>query len=177
MFFKIHSEKFRKIISGLDFKKIQVFNKIIKSKKKKNKIHIFGNGAGASIASHFANDLTNNSNYRVYSYDSSAQITCLSNDYKYSNWVKKIIDHYVDKKDLVILISASGEPRNMIEAARFCKKKKFDFVSLTGFNKKNSLNNLTKNFCWINSNSCNYVELAQPYVLLSIVDNLSIKKN
>jgi hypothetical protein len=34
MFFKIHSEKFRKIISGLDFKKIQVFNKIIKSKKK-----------------------------------------------------------------------------------------------------------------------------------------------
>ena len=122
MFFKIHSEKFKKIISNLDYKKIEILNKIIKSKKK-NKIHIFGNGAGASIASHFANDLTNSSNYRVYSYDNSSQITCLSNDYKYSNWVKKIIEYYADKKDLIILISASGESRNMIEAARFCKRK------------------------------------------------------
>ena len=100
--------------------------------------------AGASIASHFANDLTNSSNYRVYSYDNSSQITCLSNDYKYSNWVKKIIEYYADKKDLIILISASGESRNMIEAARFCKRKKLQFISLTGFNKKNSLNKLSK---------------------------------
>ena len=34
-----------------------LMNKI--KKIKKNKILIFGNGAGASIASHFANDLTN----------------------------------------------------------------------------------------------------------------------
>lgn len=175
MFFKIHSEKFKKIISNLDYKKIEILNKIIKSKKK-NKIHIFGNGAGASIASHFANDLTNSSNYRVYSYDNSSQITCLSNDYKYSNWVKKIIEYYADKKDLIILISASGESRNMIEAARFCKRKKLQFISLTGFNKKNSLNKLSKNYCWIDSASYNYVELTQLYILLSIVDNLSIKK-
>ena len=61
--------------------------------------------------------------FKVYSYDNSAQITCLSNDYKYSNWIKKIIDYYVDKNDLVILISASGESQNMINAARFCVKK------------------------------------------------------
>ena len=128
------------------------------------------------IASHFANDLTNSSRFKVYSYDNSAQITCLSNDYKYSNWIKKIIDYYVDKNDLVILISASGESQNMINAARFCVKKKFKFISLTGFNKKNSLNRLSKKFCWVNSKSYNYVELAQLYILLSIVDNLNNRK-
>ena len=64
----------------------------------------------------------------------------------------------------------------MIEAARFCRRKKLEFISLTGFNKKNSLNKLSKNFCWVDSTSYNYVELAQLYILLSIVDNLSIKK-
>ena len=175
MYFKNYSTKFKKIIDTLDFKKIERIKNIIKSKKK-NKIHIFGNGAGASIASHFANDLTNSANFKVYSYDNSAQITCLANDYNYSNWVKKIIEHYVDKNDLILFISASGESRNMIQGAKLCIKKKYKFISITGFNKKNSLNKLSKYFCWVDSKSYNCVELSQLFILLSIVDNLNNKK-
>ncbi len=175
MYFKNYSKKFQKIIENLDFKKIEKIKNIIQSKKK-NKIHIFGNGAGASIAGHFANDLTNVAKFKVYSYDNSAQITCLANDYNYSNWVKKIIEYYIERNDLIIFISASGESKNMIQAAKLCIKKKYKFISITGFNKKNSLNSLSKSFCWVDSKSYNYVELAQLFILLSIVDNLSNKK-
>lgn len=175
MYFENYSKNFQKIIETLNFKKIEIIKNIIKSKKK-NKIHVFGNGAGASIASHFANDLTNSAKFKVYSYDNSAQITCLANDYSYSNWVKKIIDYYVEKKDLIIFISASGESRNMIQAAKLCLKKKYKFISITGFNKKNTLNSLSKYFCWVNSKSYNHVEIAQLFILLSIVDNLNKKK-
>lgn len=175
MYFEKYSKNLKKIIDNLDFKKIEIIKNIIKSKKK-NKIHVFGNGAGASIASHFANDLTNSAKFKVYSYDNSAQITCLANDYNYSNWVKKIIDYYVEKKDLIIFISASGESQNMIQAAKLCLKKKYKFISITGFNKKNRLNSLSKHFCWVNSKSYNHIEIAQLFILLSIVDNLNKKK-
>tara|TARA_B100000989_G_C19532662_1_gene470976 strand:- start:2658 stop:3185 length:528 start_codon:yes stop_codon:yes gene_type:complete len=175
MYFINYSKKFKKILDNIDFKNIEIIKNIIKSKKKK-KIHVFGNGAGASIASHFANDLTNTANFKVYSYDNSAQITCLANDYTYSNWVKKIIEYYVDKQDLVLFISASGESKNIVEGAKFCNRKKIKFISVTGFNKENRLNNLSKHFCWINSKSYNYVELGQLFILLSIVDNLNSKK-
>jgi D-sedoheptulose 7-phosphate isomerase len=175
MYFKKYSKNFKKIIDSLDYEKIETIKELIK-KKKKNCIHIFGNGAGASIASHFANDLTNSAKFKVYSYDNSSQLTCLANDYGYSNWVKKIIEYYGAKDDLNIFISASGESKNMIQAAKFCLKKKYEFVSLTGFNKRNSLNSLSKTFCWINSNSYNFIEIAQLFILLSIVDNISKKK-
>ena len=175
MYFKDYLNKFKTVIDSLDLSNVESIKNIIKSKKKEN-IHIFGNGAGASIASHFANDLTNSANFKVYSYDNSAQITCLANDYKYSNWVKKIIEHYVNKKDLVIFISASGESKNMIQGAKLCIKKKYKFITITGFNQKNSLNSLSKYSCWINSKSYNYVELVQLFILLSIVDNLNKKK-
>lgn len=175
MFFKNYLYKFKSVLGSINLKDVETLKEIIKTKKKNN-IHIFGNGAGASLASHFANDLTNSANFKVYSYDNSAQITCLANDYKYSNWVKKIIEFYVNKNDLVIFISASGESKNLIQGAKLCIKKKYKFVSITGFNKKNKLNSLSKYSCWIDSKSYNYVELGQLFILLSIVDNLNIKK-
>ena len=64
----------------------------------------------------------------------------------------------------------------MIQGAKLCIKKKYKFISITGFNKKNSLNKLSKYFCWVDSKSYNCVELSQLFILLSIVDNLNNKK-
>ena len=44
---------------------LQDFHKILKilnKYRKKNRVHIFGNGGSATIASHFSMDLTNNTN-------------------------------------------------------------------------------------------------------------------
>ena len=136
---------------------------------------IFGNGAGASIASHFANDLSKNTKIKCISYDSSTHLTCYANDYGYENWVKETIKIFYEMKDLIILISASGNSKNMIKAAQYCKIKKINFFSLTGFKENNKLKLLSKNNIWINSNSYNQVEISQLFVLLSIIDKLSVK--
>ena len=65
----------------------------------------------------------------------------------------------------------------MINAAKYCKEKKIDFFSITGFKKGNRLNKISKNFYWIDSNSYNYVESTQLLILLSIVDKISSTKN
>tara|TARA_X000000950_G_scaffold242417_1_gene296764 strand:+ start:4468 stop:5019 length:552 start_codon:yes stop_codon:yes gene_type:complete len=170
-FIKKYESNFVSILKKIQKKDIlNLCNQILDVKKKKSKIMIFGNGAGASIASHFANDLTNTSGIRAMSYDNTAQITCLSNDYLFQNWVKKIINFYANNNDLVILLSASGNSKNMINAAKFCKKKKINYFSITGFKKQNKLNLNSSNKIWINSLSYNYVEMSQLFILLSIVD-------
>ena len=73
-------------------------------------------------------------------------------------------------EDLVILLSASGNSKNMINAAKFLNKKKISFYSITGFNKKNKLNLLSKKKIWINSNSYNHIEVIQNMILLASID-------
>ena len=95
-YYEIYFSNFKKVLNKLELNKLNLlFNKIKKAKK--NKILIFGNGAGASIASHFANDLTNVAKIKTISFDNSAQITCFANDYGYENWVKKTIEYYANK--------------------------------------------------------------------------------
>ena len=63
----------------------------------------------------------------------------------------------------------------MINAAKYCKIKKINFFSITGFIKNNELNKISKNFIWINSKSYNQIELSQLCVLLSIIDKINTK--
>ena len=155
-------------------KQIKTFENIINSLKKikkNNKIHIFGNGGSASIASHFSMDITNNSNIRCYSYNDPSIITCYANDYKFENWIKKVIEKYGSKNDIIFLISSSGKSKNMINAVNAAKKKRFaKIITLTGFNKTNSLKRLGDLNLWINSKQYNVVESTHHLWLLMIVD-------
>ncbi len=175
-YFSSYFENFKKLFNEIDQKRLEnLYLALKKVEKEKSKILIFGNGAGASISSHFANDLANTKKIKALSFDNSAHLTCFSNDYGYENWVKKTIEIFAVKKDLVILISASGNSKNMINAAKYCKKKKIIYYPITGFNKNNSLNKLSKNYIWVNSNSYNKVEAMQLLILLSMVDKLNLK--
>ena len=141
-------------------------------KKKSGKIIIFGNGAGASIASHVATDFTKNAKVTAMSFDSSTYLTCLSNDYGYDKWVVNAIKHYYKKNDLIILLSASGNSLNIVNAAKYCNKKLIRYISISGFSKNNRLNKISKNKIWIDSSSWNFVEILQLTILLSYVDQL-----
>ena len=109
---------------------------MILKKSKKGKILIFGNGANISNSSHFATDMTKNGKINVQVFNDPNLITCFANDYGFDNWIKKTIEYYGNKNDLIILLSASGESKNLINAAKYCKKKKrYMSYQLCGFKK------------------------------------------
>ena len=168
----LYFKNYIKIIKDLDKKKIDQFYNLCKKIKKNNKILLFGNGAGAAIASHVASDFTNSSKIKALSFDNTAHLTCFANDYGFDNWIKKTLQHYHINGDLVILLSASGNSKNMLVAANYCNEKKIKFFSITGFKRNNKLNKLSKNSLWINSKSYNHVETIQQLILLSLVDRL-----
>ena len=126
LFIKKYNKEFLNLskIDKDNQKKIKKLYQLILNVKKNNKIIIAGNGGSAAIASHFSVDMTKNGNVRCVNFNESDLITCFANDYGYENWVLKAIEFYSDKGDIVILISSSGESQNMINAAKFSKKKK-----------------------------------------------------
>ena len=123
-------------INRFDNNKILDLIKFLKKRKNNSKIFLAGNGASASIANHVATDLSKSAGFKAVTFNESNLITCLSNDYKYENWIKEALKIYSNKKDIVILISSSGMSKNIIEAAKYCKTKKITLVSLSGFSKK-----------------------------------------
>ena len=173
-------DEFISIISDMKSQpdKLNDIFKVLLKFQNKNNVHIFGNGGSASIASHFSMDLTNNSKIKCFNYNDPTLITCYANDFKFENWISRVIEKYGNKNDLLILISSSGESKNMLNALKEARKKKFyKIITFTGFNKSNSLKKKGDINLWINSKSYNVVENCHQFYLLMLVDMIKKFKN
>lgn len=140
--------------------------------KNRNKVIILGNGGSAAIASHVSIDLTKAANIRTINFNESTLLTCFSNDYGYEHWAEKAIEFFSDKGDLVILISSSGQSKNIINAALKTKDLGLKLITLSGFKITNPLKSLGDVNLWIDSEHYNTVETVHQTWLLSIVDYL-----
>jgi D-sedoheptulose 7-phosphate isomerase len=166
-----YKKKIVNLIQEIDSEKINELAKLIlKKKKNKKKIYIFGNGGSASTANHFAVDMTKNAKVNVDSFSNDDLITCFSNDYGYENWIANVLRYQAEKNDLAIFLSVSGNSLNLVNGIKYCKKNSIDTYSLTGRNNDNKLNKLSDNYFWINSKSYNQVEIVHHMFLLTIVD-------
>ena len=176
-FLQNYNKDFLKIINideDIQTKLDELYDLILRIKKKNKKIIVVGNGGSAAIASHFSVDMTKNGGVRCINFNESDLLTCFSNDYGYENWVKEALNFYADREDLVILISSSGNSLNMINAAKFTKLKKNYLVTFTGFFGKNRLSKYGSINFVVNSKSFNYIENTHQYWLLALVD-LAVK--
>ena len=159
--------------NNIDFNKlVEMANLISNTKLNSGKIIIIGNGGSAAIASHVAIDLTKAANIRSINFNEASLLTCLSNDYGYESWVEKALDYYADNNDMVILISSSGQSKNIINGAKKALEIGIPLITLTGFSEDNPLNKLGNINFWADSSTYNIVESIHKMWLLSVVDYL-----
>ena len=143
---------------------------ILKVKQSKNKIILVGNGGSAAISSHVSVDLTKVVGVRAINFNEADLITCFSNDYGYERWVEKAINFYSNKGDLVILISSSGNSKNIILGAKKAKLLDLKVVTFTGFNINNKLKKYGDLNFWLNSKAYNIIENTHLIWLLTVCD-------
>jgi D-sedoheptulose 7-phosphate isomerase len=163
-------------INEIDNGKIKLATKLILKKNKKNKIILAGNGASATISSHVSVDLTKSAGIRAVNFNEPGLLTCFSNDYGYENWLKKALEFYSMPGDVLILISSSGNSKNIINATKVVRKLKLNLITLSGFSKKNYLQNKGVINFHVESQNYNVIESIHLIILLQIVENL-IKNN
>ena len=117
--------------------------------KRKGTIFVCGNGGSAAISNHYVCDylkfLRQHTNLKpkVISLSSNLEtITAISNDFSYDQVFKYQAESLFEKNDLLIVVSSSGNSKNVKEVVKFSKKKGVKVIGFSGFDggylKKNS---------------------------------------
>ena len=170
-FFSHYTDSISELLKNVDTNLINAsVNLIANTKKNKNKIYIVGNGGSSSIASHVSVDFTKVAKINCSTFNNANLITCFANDYKYENWVVEAIKAYSLEQDLFILISSSGTSKNIVNAAEYCKQRKMNLITLSGFKKNNPLSQSGNINFHVESEEYNFIEMTHHIILLSIVD-------
>jgi D-sedoheptulose 7-phosphate isomerase len=116
------------LIKGKEFDLYEGFEKTIdlivqQCVRNKAKIMFIGNGGSAAIASHQAMDFFNNCNIKTASFNDPSLLTCMANDYGYSEVFARPISVLGEKGDILAAISSSGKSLNIIKGVEAAKKK------------------------------------------------------
>ena len=139
-YFESYAKYLSFLLKRLPNIKINKFvNRVIKSTETGNMIYVAGNGGSASTANHFAIDFMMATNslrkkIRCISLNSNeAVVTALANDFDYKYVFSKQLEFLGKKGDILIVISASGNSENLLNAIKYAKKSGIFTVSFTSF--------------------------------------------
>tara|TARA_Y100000591_G_C21717160_1_gene636727 strand:+ start:175 stop:729 length:555 start_codon:yes stop_codon:yes gene_type:complete len=108
--------------------------------KKRNSVYLCGNGGSASNANHIANDFLYGLSRKlkiglnVESLSSNvAVITCLANDIGYENIYSEQIRNKGKKGDLLIVLSGSGNSKNILKVLKVANNLKMKTFAILGY--------------------------------------------
>jgi D-sedoheptulose 7-phosphate isomerase len=173
-FFSKYFDELSRLIHSVDHEVlINIATEMLSCCDKGGKILAIGNGGSAAIVSHFTVDLTKTCGIRAVNFNESSLLTCFSNDYGYENWVVEALKAYSDPKDIVVLISSSGESKNIVNAAKWSSENGLTSVCLSGFEDTNTLRQFGNFHLWANSNKYNHIENCHQVWLLALLDYMN----
>ncbi len=143
---------------------VDVIDLLQQARRKGSQVFILGNGGSASTASHFACDLAKNTrqeglpHFRVIGLtDNMALFSALANDEGYENVFSEQLVNLVRSGDIVIAISASGNSKNVIQAAKAAHRYEATVIGFTGFD-GGRLGQLANIHIHVNSSIIEHVE-------------------
>jgi D-sedoheptulose 7-phosphate isomerase len=143
-----HLTKTIESINSLDESKLTFFvEKIMETIAKKNTIFFAGNGGSASTASHFVNDLLTAYTYeqtaeRPFTYkkakvqsltESTGIVTGLTNDFNFDDIFVNQLRTISDAGDMLVIITASGNSQNLLNAVSYANENGIFTVAIVGF--------------------------------------------
>jgi D-sedoheptulose 7-phosphate isomerase len=136
----VESIELKKKLISLNKEVFISIQKIFSTIKKGGKIFICGNGGSAADAQHLSAEflirLNPNINRRPFPVISLAMdtstLTACGNDYGFKYIFSRNLEALACKKDLLIVISTSGNSKNIIEVLKQSKKRKIYSIALLG---------------------------------------------
>lgn len=138
---KSYIESEVQVLRSLDIDDINnVMNELEKAYNEANMVYIFGNGGSAATASHYTNDFNKGiSEYTSKKFkfvclnDNVATITAIANDLDYTQIFEFQLKGKLEKNDVVIGISGSGNSKNILRAIEYANKIGAKTIGISGF--------------------------------------------
>ncbi len=137
----LYYDTLKQVIDNLDKREInRTMQAILKKYDQQAIIYIFGNGGSAATASHFVCDFNKgaceqvDNKFRFICLNDNIPImTAISNDISYEDVFSYQLNGKLQKEDMVIAISGSGNSKNVIRAVEYAKIIGCEVVGITGY--------------------------------------------
>lgn len=129
------------ILQQIDFEAVnRVFQQLRAARDRGSRIFIAGNGGSAATASHWVNDLgkaTKRSGrcpIQVTSLsDNTSWLTAIANDEGYDRVFTGQLENFARQDDVLVVISASGNSKNLVYAVEFAHSVGMRTIGFLGF--------------------------------------------
>ena len=129
-FFKNYLLDLTTVLNKIDEKEYEaLIANLTTALENKALIFICGNGGSASTASHFAGDINKGASYGkekrfkvICLNDNIPTIMAYANDVSYNDIFVEQLKNFMNKNDLLIGISGSGNSENILRAIRYCNE-------------------------------------------------------
>ena len=141
-FSKKYISYLQNVFNSLDFKKLDDLEReFLKIRARNSTIFSIGNGGASATSMTLANDIgfdilkkTKKKGFRIVNLcDNNSIITAIANDVGYEKiFIEQLKLHY-KKNDALIIFSASGNSKNILNAAKWVREKKGKVFSIVGF--------------------------------------------
>lgn len=158
-------------LNALNCTQLEYLKKIIL--KNTSEIILLGNGGSNAISSHMAEDYTKALKKKAIAFTDGARLTCYANDYGYENAFKQYLSEFSTTNSLVILISSSGNSKNILNCAQYCLENNIEYITLSGFDENNALRNKYTEGAlldfWVDSKDYGVVECVHEIILHSVI--------
>ena len=131
-----------------------------------------GNGGSSAIASHMTADFMKNGGMKTYSLYDSAVMTCMGNDYGYGDVFSRQLGFLVNKGDMLVAISSSGNSQNIVNAINTVKSKGGKVVTFSGFKPDNKIKAMGDYSVFVPEEHYGIVESVHNLILQQAVDTI-----
>lgn len=111
----------------------------LRAREHRSTVYMVGNGASASMASHFAADLAKNAHVHTEVFSDLSLITAVSNDMGYEHVFAEPLRRRGKAGDMLVAISSSGESPNVLAAVSAARGLDMDVITVSAFSPENSL--------------------------------------
>ncbi|HNS20131.1 MAG TPA: SIS domain-containing protein [Sedimentisphaerales bacterium] len=138
-------------------------------------IYLMGNGASASMASHFAADLAKNADLHTQVFTDVSLITAVANDLSYDMVFVAPLRRRLKAGDMVVAISSSGSSPNVVKAAEFAVSREATLVTLTAMQPTNALRQLGTLSFWLPADTYGMAETGHAAILHYWMDQVSLE--
>lgn len=143
-------------------------------RKTEKVVYLMGNGASASMASHFAADLAKNAFLHTQVFTDIALITAIANDFSYSDVFLEPLRKRVKTGDMIVAISSSGNSPNVVKACKYGAEKGANVITLSAMGPDNQLRRIGKLNFWIPATTYGMAETSHAAILHHWMDSISM---
>jgi D-sedoheptulose 7-phosphate isomerase len=137
-------------------------------------VYLIGNGASASMASHFAADLAKNGHLHTQVFSDLSLITAISNDLGYEHVFAEPLRRRAQPQDMLVAISSSGNSPNLLKAVDVAHEKRLTVVTLSAMQPDNALRQLGDLNVYLGAKTYGLAETAHAAVLHHWMDQVEV---